>query len=533
MSSDRAGSPDPVVRLAGILAEAAHGVRPTPLELAELLWLAGHMSPGATDGETTGQPPAPEQAPPPPKPPPTRPPTDRPAPRPSRPADRDPAPAPARAPGPPSRVPLHLPSHLPAPAPAGRPRTTLLAPAPPMLRHPLALQRALRPLGRRVDAPVGRELDERATADRIARLGAAPEWWLPVLRPAQERWLRLNLVYDTGPTMPVWRPLIRELHTALAQSGTFRTVALYRAAADGTVRGADTHAPGDGGRTVTLLISDCMGPQWREGPAGTRWYATLRRWARRTPLAVVQPLPEHLWRDTALPATPGRLSAPHPVAPSATLMFTPYERHAHEPAVDTVPLPVLEPEPRWLAHWAALLTAPGGGEVPGAVAELGRPLPADAEDRTDVGALSAEELVLRFRATASPRGVPAGRPSRGGAPRPAGHAPGPGRRRTRTPPPAPGRDRPERHARHRPGAARPAPTPSGTGCGNCSCSACRAPPATAPPDSWNAWASSSTGGRAGRRASSGRRCPPRGARARRRRTTRSPRSARTACAGSR
>ncbi|WP_272936075.1 SAV_2336 N-terminal domain-related protein, partial [Streptomyces tricolor] len=175
-----------------------------------------------------------------------------------------------------------------------------MAPAPPMLRHPLGLQRALRPLARRIDAPVGHELDEPATADRIARLGADPAWWLPVLRPAQERWLRLNLVYDAGPTMPVWRPLVRELHTVLAQSGAFRTVTLYRAAADGTVHGPDAHDPADG-RTVTLLISDCMGPQWREGPAGTLWYATLHRWARRMPVAVVQPLPEHLWRNTALP----------------------------------------------------------------------------------------------------------------------------------------------------------------------------------------------------------------------------------------
>ncbi|MFJ7147856.1 SAV_2336 N-terminal domain-related protein [Streptomyces sp. NPDC100445] len=404
MSSDRAGSPDPVVRLADILAEAGRGVRPTPLELAELLWLAGRMSPDSTAGGTPGPPPAAPPAVPPPAaeqaPPSPQPPPAPPAPRTAPAADRDPAPAPAC---PVSRVPLHLPARRPAPAPAGRPHRTLMAPAPPMLRHPLALQRALRPLGRRTDAPVGLELDERATADRIARLGAAPEWWLPVLRPAQERWLRLNLVYDAGPTMPVWRPLIRELHTALAQSGTFRTVALHRAAADGTVRGAGAHAPGDG-RTVTLLISDCMGPQWREGPAGSLWYATLHRWARRTPLAVVQPLPEHLWRDTALPAAPGRLSAPYPVAPSAALTFTPYDRDGHESvtAGRTVPLPVLEPAPSWLAHWAALLTAPGGGEVPGAVAELGRPLPVDAEDRTDVGALSAEELVLRFRATASP-----------------------------------------------------------------------------------------------------------------------------------
>ncbi|MBX7551492.1 SAV_2336 N-terminal domain-related protein [Streptomyces sp. NPDC004232] len=403
MSSEHPGSPDPLARLADVLAGTAHGVRPTALELAELLWLARHMRPDApatdrepgpatatepeSESEVTGR----EAAPPAPP--------ERQAPPPARPAAQPP----------PARVPLHLPSPHAATA-ADRRHTMLLAPAPPMLRHPLALQRALRPLGRRVDAPVGHELAERATADRIARLGADPEWWLPVLRPARERWLRLNLVYDAGPTMPVWRPLIHELHTVLAQSGLFRTVALYRAAADGTVRGSGPHAPADG-RSVTLLISDCMGPQWREGPAGTLWYATLHRWARRTPLAVVQPLPEHLWRDTALPTTPGRLSAPYPAAPTATLTFTSYERPESAGAEGfdgsagtdrAVPLPVLEPEPRWLGHWAGLLTAPGGVEFPAAVAELGRPLAADAEERTDVGLLSAEELVLRFRATASP-----------------------------------------------------------------------------------------------------------------------------------
>ncbi|MFH9083320.1 SAV_2336 N-terminal domain-related protein [Streptomyces sp. NPDC017673] len=394
-AGSRPRSPDPLVRLADILAEAAHGVRPTPLELAELLWLARRMAPGADDGAPVTADPA-DPAPAGPEVP------EREAPAPP-PAPKEPVPEPGPAPAPPSRLPLHLPARRPAPA-ADRSHTPLLAPAPPMLRHPLALQRALRPLGRRIDAPVGLELDEKATADRIARLGADPAWWLPVLRPARERWLRLNLVYDAGPTMPVWRPLIRELHTVLAQSGAFRTVALHRAAADGTVRGADPHTPADG-RTVTLLISDCMGPQWREGPAGTRWFATLHRWARRMPLAVVQPLPEHLWRDTALPTTPGTLSAPHPAAPTATLAFTPYEPPGPAVTGGAVPLPVLEPEPRWLAHWAGLLATPGGGGFPGAVARLGRPLPADAEDRTDVGLLSAEELVLRFRATASPEAV--------------------------------------------------------------------------------------------------------------------------------
>ncbi|CCK30262.1 hypothetical protein BN159_5883 [Streptomyces davaonensis JCM 4913] len=390
MPSERRRSP--LVRLADVLAEAGGGARPTALELAELLWLARHMEePRAA--ETPERRPAPDD-------------DDVPPPEPPRPVEQPRAEDPPEPP----RAPLHLPTPTPAPVPrppepttppSPEPHAALLAPAPPMLHHPLALQRSLRPLRRRTAAPDRLELDERATADRIARLGACPEWWLPVLRPAQERWLRLNLLYDTGPTMPVWRPLIRELHTTLAQSGIFRTVTAHRAEPDGTVRHPDAHAPADG-RTVTLLISDCMGPQWRPGPAGTRWYGTLRRWARRMPLAVVQPLPEHLWRDTALPTTPGLLSAPHPAAPNSTLSFTPYDEVM---ATGTgMPLPVLEPGPRWLANWAALVAAPGGQGFPGAVGRLSVRT-GDTADRADFGALSAEELVLRFRASASPEAV--------------------------------------------------------------------------------------------------------------------------------
>jgi beta-phosphoglucomutase-like phosphatase (HAD superfamily) len=268
-----------------------------------------------------------------------------------------------------------------------------------MLPHPLALQRALRPLKRRVAAPRATVLDEHATADRIARLGAHPDVWLPVLRPAPDRWLRLNLVHDTGPTMPVWRPLVRELHTALAQSGVFRTITLHPAGPDGRAR----HVPdSDDGRTVTLVVSDCMGPQWRPGPAGDRWYRSLRRWARHMPLAVVQPLPERLWETTALPAGPGTLTAPATAAPAAALAFTPYDPEAPAPPPGAVPLPVLEPGPVWLANWAALIAAPGGRRTPGAVAWLPPSPVAPAEPVPDLAASAPEDLVLRFRATASP-----------------------------------------------------------------------------------------------------------------------------------
>ncbi|MEU6821532.1 SAV_2336 N-terminal domain-related protein [Streptomyces atriruber] len=449
MPSDRPPRPGEVAHLAGLLADASGGARRlTPTELAELLWLAAHL-PAPPDPDPTpveAEPHASEPPSPTPRPTPGSEPESKPdsEPEPETKADPKAEPGPdgkgpsrdADAPRPADdRIPLHLPprplrrprppepppgSHgAPPPPPAaprppapGTRRVPLHVPVPPMIAHPLALQRAVRPLKRYVPSPTGRFLDEEATAHRIALLGGRPQGWLPVLAPSPERWLRLCIVHDGGATMPMWRPLVRELHAALAQSGVFRTVELHRAAPDGTVPARAASVPADG-RTAVLVVSDCMGPQWREGAAAVRWHRTLRRWAARTPLAVVQPLPEWLWRTTALPTTPGLLSAPHPAAPSATLSFTAFDPLLLPRPEGAVPLPVLEPAANWLANWAALVTDPGGSRVPGSVAWLAsapplsprRPTPAPdagAPPREDITRLTAEELVLRFRSTASP-----------------------------------------------------------------------------------------------------------------------------------
>ncbi|MFJ6082458.1 SAV_2336 N-terminal domain-related protein [Streptomyces sp. NPDC092369] len=384
-------------RLTALLATAAgpDGTTPTPRELAELLWLARQLAPDQADeGDGTDRADPGPAAPAPPPPAPTAVPPDS-------------AEPPPPAPNSDGRVPLHLPKPPPAPppsAPSPTPDTSadglFLAPAPPMLHHPLALQRAIRPLKRKVPARRARVLDEHATADRIARLGARPEAWLPVLRPAPDRWLRLNLVHDTGPTMPVWRPLVRELHTALAQSGIFRAVALHPVGPDGRAR--QVPDPADG-RTVTLVVSDCMGPQWRPGPAGDCWYRTLHHWAARMPVSVLQPLPEHLWSTTALPAEPGLLAAATAVSPTARLAFTPFDPDSPRDRQMGTFLPVLEAGPSWLANWAALIASPGGSYTPGAAARLpARPSSPAEPAAPDIAALPPRDLVLRFRSTASP-----------------------------------------------------------------------------------------------------------------------------------
>lgn len=399
---DSEGSPATgVARLAELLGRAnlGGGDQPTPIEFAEVLWLAQHIRPLELPGSVPrSEHPAaavPEAAVPPER-------TERPR-SDSRTAPSQPAPSvtpPASSRSADDRVPLHLPDLPRTPATRTGTHTPLLAPAPPLLSHPLSLQRALRPLKRRVPAPVGLELDEKATAHLIARPGTPPRWWLPVLRPVAERWLTLHIVYDAGPTMPVWSPLIRELHTALAQSGVFRTVELNRLATDGTLRGSGSQYSYAAGRTVTLLISDCMGPQWRGGAAGSRWYRTLRRWCARMPVAVIQPLPERLWRTTALPAETARIGGPSPAAPNSSYDVESFVLEGAEPWA--LPVPVLEASAPWLANWSRLLHA---GRVPGSVALLGTappPSPVDDRGRGDVERLSPEELLLRFRSLASP-----------------------------------------------------------------------------------------------------------------------------------
>ncbi|MFE7569457.1 SAV_2336 N-terminal domain-related protein [Streptomyces sp. NPDC057539] len=291
-------------------------------------------------------------------------------------------------------------------------RTEVLAPAPPMISHPLAVQRALRPLRRTVPSPRERELDETGTAHRIASLGARRGRWLPELRPAPERWLHLRLVLDCGPTMAMWQPLARDLYTAFGQTGAFRTVELVRLGADGSVPPRQWTP----GRTIVLVLSDTMGPQWRPelfgaaGDAGRRWYRTLRRWTRELPVAVIQPLPERMWRHTPPEPVPGLFTAAGPGAPTTALGFTPYDGEARG-----VPVPVLEPTAEWLGHWAGLVASPAGAEFPGAAALLpagpmaGRSaaLPEDGEGEAGLipWNLSARELVLRFRSVSSPQAV--------------------------------------------------------------------------------------------------------------------------------
>ncbi|TDD59357.1 SAV_2336 N-terminal domain-related protein, partial [Actinomadura rubrisoli] len=265
-------------RLRGVLASLAPPEAPPDAqELSELLWLACHMSAPAQrapEPAAPGLPPVPEE-----------------------PAARQPPFVPPAAPDTPPasdpRTALH-PRPTAGSEPVGE-ATEVLVPTAPMLADPRGVQRALRPLKRRVPSRHRLELDEEATAARIADT----RLWTPVLVPAPERWLTLTLVVDSGPTMRLWHPLARELAEVLLRQGAFQDVHVSHLDATGQVSSSPDSPPKDpgtlldaSGRHAVLVLSDCSGPHWWDGRAAR----TLRRWAQAGPTAILQPLAERLWR---------------------------------------------------------------------------------------------------------------------------------------------------------------------------------------------------------------------------------------------
>ncbi|MFG3126469.1 SAV_2336 N-terminal domain-related protein [Streptomyces tendae] len=282
------------------------------------------------------------------------------------------------------------------------------APAATALPGLLGLEKALRTLGRYRATGTGFTdggIDEEATAERAAVTGFV----LPVTRPGRSRRSDMRLLVDTGPAMAVWGQLVEELRQACQQSGAFAAVRVHHLYADAAGNPAVGPAAGPGrppplrspdelydpsGRSVTLLISDCVGTLWQSGGA----QRLLREWPRLSPLAIVQPLPPRLWGRTALPAEPGLLIRPADFG--GRLTFHPDDEPWDEPDAPATAVPVLQPTPEAFETWARLLAGTGPtGERAWAARTTYRPAPAAP---ADTGARGDDELVRAFRATASP-----------------------------------------------------------------------------------------------------------------------------------
>ncbi|MFD7079191.1 SAV_2336 N-terminal domain-related protein [Streptomyces sp. NPDC059918] len=381
--------------LAGLLRAA--GLDPTAEELADALWLAGRIGPAGPAGPGRGRPAPPRR---------TR------APGGAAPAEEEAVPS---EPDPEDPVRLYASRVLGAvaedaagfPGGAGVP---VRVPGAAALPRILEIQRALRALQRhRPPGPPTRlVLDEPATAEASARaLGLV----IPVLRPESRREATIRLVMDASPSMAVWHDMFEELRSVCERLGAFRDVQVHYLHRLGDGRAAVGRGAGPGtrlrsgdqlrdptGRALTMVVSDCAGPLWREGEA----QRLLHRWAECTPCVVVQPLPQRLWSRSWLPTERGVLTRAE--GGSGKLRFRPDRPARPGRYTGGLTVPVLPPSAIALGSWARLVAGLGTGPVP---AEVGRvladhpaaPLPPPRAVRPP------RELVRRFRASASPSAV--------------------------------------------------------------------------------------------------------------------------------
>ena len=202
------------------------------------------------------------------------------------------------------------------------------------------------------------QLDEGETVEAYAR---SQRLW-PVYSPANEPRLSLVLLVDGGLSMQVWQRLADEWLALLMRSTMFRdvrAVALDPArpmAVLGALGGCDEEQ-------VLLLLSDCSGPHWWHGGA---LQSLLRTLSLRYPLALLQVLPDWMWRRTALGI--GRLVAVRNRQPFAANRL--YQRWPLLPGEPLPPqgdshlvLPLLSLQAADLDQWSALLLGRGHGAV--------------------------------------------------------------------------------------------------------------------------------------------------------------------------
>lgn len=285
------------------------------------------------------------------------------------------------------------------------------APNAPSLRQPLTLARALKPLMRRVPAGTNLVLDEAATSQRIADEGL----WLPVLRPTLESWLDLELVVDESISMQIWRQTVEDLEKLLKNYGIFRDVRVWALTADdqkrvriyrGMGRRAKNPVPRspkeliDGsGRRLVLVASDCVSPFWRDGKVT----AMLELWANRVPTAIIQMLPQWLWKRTALGGTTElRLRALTPGVSNRNLIAEVVSLWEEDSEERGVKLPVFTLEADKAASWAQMLSGKGSVWTSGVAFELDA-TPVHGGNRLfNRGELTAEKRVQGFWVTASP-----------------------------------------------------------------------------------------------------------------------------------
>jgi formylglycine-generating enzyme required for sulfatase activity len=324
------------------------------------------------------------------------------------------------------RAEVYLPSSVQSPAksPESREAIAIKVPAAIALRNSLALGRALRPLMRKIPSPTENILDEEATVCRIAQ----EKLWVPVLKPAPERWLELALVVEQSSSTAIWKQTITELQRLLKHHGAFRDVRTWELKVTETkaqlfpqnstgAYSSTPHSPeiliDPKGQRLILLVSDCISPAWRRRFI----HPVLKLWGRKGLITILQLLPERLWERTALASEiPVQLHSLNPGVFNSQLIVETWDDETTDEIenivqedgniiINSIPVPIITLEPEPLLKWSRVIAGLGNVKTAGfKFSSVNGVEHSDTQQFTEHKELNLTPaaLVSRFRATASP-----------------------------------------------------------------------------------------------------------------------------------
>jgi len=323
---------------------------------------------------------------------------------------------------PPPSVPAYLPQSSPSTADMTEEDITEEEPesglpiqvqAAPALQDKLSIARSLRPLKRKVRSQTRQVLDEAATVNRIAE----EEIWLPVLKPAPERWLDLEFVIEASEFSFIWDATLMEFRQILERQGAFRNVRTWWL--EGTEQGKlnlvsqksqssefsqRPRSPRElidpTGRRLVLLVSDCRSSAWKSGDI----HNLLKLWSTHGATAIVQLLPERLWSQSELDVGVSvQVSALTPGAPGHKLKINQRLGWRELESSDTLTVPIVTLTAKSLKQWALVVAGVGRQRTPARWFDLNW-VQDEERDRAEfvVDPQSPDARIELFEATASP-----------------------------------------------------------------------------------------------------------------------------------
>jgi hypothetical protein len=207
------------------------------------------------------------------------------------------------------------------------------------------------------------------------------------------RKLKLALVLDDATSMILWQETIEELHRTIARVPLLDDIRVWQLNTARPDRptlvahpliGLTAPRPAAGDLSfpdptrVVLIASDCIAPAWDTAELPR----TITTWAQRQPVALVQLLPQHLWRRTALDpdggVRNGHVGTAQAGVPNALLSWQAWRPRpvfstpqpaaaASRRTAPEVPIPVLTPNMESLTQWVNLVYQGGPPTLPAVI----------------------------------------------------------------------------------------------------------------------------------------------------------------------